>query len=266
MPRSLKKGGTTPLVPLSTTSVSTESSGDWNAQYLYQHRQVPTNGKRRRAKTSADPESIRSNHWPLSPFEPSPLKTASPRRPSLAPIFRIGRGEIPPTRQPMSLESVQAGMDLYPTFSGISGGRSSASNSTGENDEEDWDRMEGYVLARRGGATIRGRSPYLHASFLTLCLVIRLSPRGSRTSIQDPSGGAPARATRLSNVEEHVGSTASKAESPSRQFSRSRRGGKTGFSMTPSARERAGGPCAAQRLHRGDPLVASGAAMEETKK
>ncbi|KAJ7465933.1 hypothetical protein FB451DRAFT_1402343 [Mycena latifolia] len=83
----------------------------------------------------------------------------------------------------------------------ISGGRESASNSSGEDDEEDWDRMEDSAsdveavatLARRGGATIRGR--------------------GSRTSIQDPSGGAPARATRLSNVEEHVGSTAFKVES-----------------------------------------------------
>ncbi|KAJ7465938.1 hypothetical protein FB451DRAFT_1561245 [Mycena latifolia] len=242
MLRSLKKGGTTPPVPVSTTSVSTESSGDLNAQHLYQHRQVPTNGKRRRAKTSADPESIRSNHRPLSPFEPSSLKTASPRRPSLASIFRIGRGKTPPTSAAadVSLESVQADRDLYPTFSGISGGRESAGNSTGEDDEEDWDRMEdsaseaeaAAALARRGGATIRGRSPYLHASFLTPSsghpTTPMRSPSGSRTSIQDPSGGAPARATRLSNVEEHVGSTASKAESPSRQFSRSRRGGKTG--------------------------------------
>ncbi|KAJ7465906.1 hypothetical protein FB451DRAFT_1561231 [Mycena latifolia] len=121
---------------------------------------VPTNGKGRRAKTSADPESSRSNHRPLSPFEPSPLKTASPRRPSLAPIFRIRRGKIPPTRQPMSLENVQAGMDLYPTFSGISGGRESASSSTGRMTKRigiAWritSDVEAAALAWRGGATI----------------------------------------------------------------------------------------------------------------
>ncbi|KAJ6539847.1 hypothetical protein DFH09DRAFT_929926 [Mycena vulgaris] len=238
MLRSLKKGGTPP-VPVSSTSVSTESSGDLNAQHLYQHRQVPTAGKRRRAKTSAGPESISSHHRPLSPFEPSSLKATSPRRPSLASIFRIGKSKTPPSSAAadVSLDDAQNGAAMYPTFSGISGGRESASNSTGD-EEEDWDRMEdsasdveaAAALARRGGATIRGRSPYLPSSFLTPSggpTTPLRSPTGSRTSIQDPSGGAPARATRLSNVEEHVGSS-SKADSPSRQFSRSRRGGKTG--------------------------------------
>ncbi|KAJ7138187.1 hypothetical protein C8R44DRAFT_766994 [Mycena epipterygia] len=242
MLRSLTKGGTPP-VPVSSTSVSTESSGDLNTQHLYQHRQVPTTG-RRRAKTSAGPESVSSNHRPLSPFDPSSLKTASPRRPSLAAIFRIGKNKSPPTSAAadVSLDSTQQSrLDLYPTFSGISGGRESASNSTGD-EEEDWDRMEdsasdveaAAALARRGGSTIRGRSPYLHSSFLTPAsghpTTPMRSPSGSRTSIHDPAGGAaPTRATRLSNVEEHVDPrVAPKGDSPSRQFSRSRRGGKTG--------------------------------------
>ncbi|KAJ6537703.1 hypothetical protein B0H19DRAFT_1180693 [Mycena capillaripes] len=257
MLRSLTKGGAPPPVPVSSTSASTESSTDLHAQqqpHLYQHRQVPTNGKRQRprAKTSTGPESVRSNTRPISPFEHSSLKTASPRRPSLASIFRIGKSnKTPPASAAadISLESAQDGFaqELYPTFSGISGGRESASNSTGE-EEEDWDRMEdsaseveaAVAAARRGGSTIRGRSPYLHSSLLTSgrpTTPLR-SPSGSRTSILDPSGGAaPARATRLSNVEEHVGSRAtSKGESPSRQFSRSRRGGKTGSvrSMPPA--------------------------------
>ncbi|KAJ7038782.1 hypothetical protein C8F04DRAFT_1088478 [Mycena alexandri] len=252
MLRSLTKGGVPP-VPVSSTSVSTESSGDLNA-HLYQHRQVPTTGKqqqRRRAKTSAGPESVRSNHRPLSPFDPPSLKTASPRRPSLASIFRIGKNNktFPPSAAAdVSLDSPDGGEDIYPTFSGISGGRESASNSTGD-EEEDWDRMEdsasdveAAAVARRGGSTIRGRSPYLHSSFLAPSsgrpTTPMRSPSGSRTSFQDPAGAAaPARATRLSNVEEHVDPrAASKAESPSRQFSRSRRGGKTGSvrSMPPA--------------------------------
>ncbi|KAJ7726174.1 hypothetical protein DFH07DRAFT_1001916 [Mycena maculata] len=252
MLRSLTKGGPPPPVPVSSTSVSTESSSDMHGQHLYQHRQVPTNGKRRRAKTSAGPESVRSDGRALSPFDPSSLKTASPRRPSLASIFRLGsKTKTPPpsAAADVSLASVQDS-DLYPTFSGISGGRESASNSTGD-EEEDWDRMEdsasdveaaAAALGRRGGSTIRGRSPYLHSSFLAPApgrpTTPLRSPSGSRTSIHDlTAGGAPARATRLSNVEEHVDSrSTSKGESPSRQFSRSRRGGKTGSvrSMPPA--------------------------------
>ncbi|KAF7341155.1 hypothetical protein MVEN_01850300 [Mycena venus] len=258
MLRALTKSGVAPPVPVSSTSVSTESSSDLHAQHLYQHRQVATNGKqqRRRAKTSAGPESVsvRSTHRPLSPFDPPSLKTASPRRPSLASIFRIGKSNKtpPPSAAADVSMDAQDGHDheTYPTFSGISGGRESASNSTGD-EEEDWDRMEdsasdaevAAAVARRGGSTIRGRSPYMHASFLTPAsgrpTTPMRSPSGSRTSIHDLSAGAaPARATRLSNVEEHADSkSTTKAESPSRQFSRSRRGGKTGSvrSMPPAS-------------------------------
>ncbi|KAJ7319443.1 hypothetical protein DFH08DRAFT_942345 [Mycena albidolilacea] len=207
MLRALTKGGATPPVPVSSTSVSTASSSDLHAQHLYQHRQVATNGKQQRwrAKTSAglEPVSIRSTHRPLSPFDPPSLKTASPR---------------------------------------------SASTSTGD-EEEDWDRLEdsasdaetAAAVARRGGSTIRGRSPYMQTLLLTPAsgrpTTPMRSPSGSRTSVHDLSAAAPARATRLSNVEEHADTkSTSKAESPSRQFSRSRRGGKTGSvrSMPPA--------------------------------
>ncbi|KAK7038373.1 hypothetical protein R3P38DRAFT_543541 [Favolaschia claudopus] len=266
MLRALTKGGGgagTPPIPVSSTSVSTESSSDLHGQHLYQHRQVATHGKqqRRRAKTSAGPESVsvRSTHRPMSPFDPPSLKTASPRRPSLASIFRIGKGKTPPpsAAADVSMEGEQDGYEheVYPTFSGISGGRESASNSTGD-EEEDWDRMEdsasdaetAAAAARRGGSTIRGRSPYMHASFLAAApgrpTTPLRSPSGSRTSVHDLTAGAagPARGTRLSNVEEHadskspISTRSSKAESPSRHFSRSRRGGKTGSvrSMPPA--------------------------------
>ncbi|KAF8181179.1 hypothetical protein K438DRAFT_2021191 [Mycena galopus ATCC 62051] len=248
MLRALKKGGgATPPLP-AASSASTESSSDLHAQHLYQHRQVATNGKlqqRRRAKTSAGPESvsIRSTHRPLSPFDPPSLKTASPRRPSLASIFRIGKSKTPPASAlaDVSMESAQDGFDheVYPTFSGLSGGRES-SNSTGD-EEEDWDRLEdsasdaeaAAAVVPRGGSTIRGRSPYMQAPLLTTPgrpITPMRSPSGSRTSIHDLSAGAGAsRATRLSNVNEHADTkTTTKGESPSRQFSRSRRGGKTG--------------------------------------
>ncbi|KAJ7498394.1 hypothetical protein B0H11DRAFT_1715007, partial [Mycena galericulata] len=236
MLRALTKGGGTPPVPVSLTSVSTESSSVLHAQHLYQHRQVKQS-QSRRAKASAGPESasIRSTHRLLSPFDPSSLRTASPRRPSLASIFRIGKGKVPP---PFAVADASLdNHEVYTTFSGISGGRESASNSIG--DEEDWDRMEDSASPRRGGSTIQGRSPYMHPSFLIPVsgrptTVMRL---GSRTSIQDLPVGAPAQTTRLSNVEEHTDSkSTAKAESPSRQFSRSRRGGKTGSvrSMPPA--------------------------------
>ncbi|KAJ7830234.1 hypothetical protein B0H14DRAFT_2807830 [Mycena olivaceomarginata] len=128
MLRALTKGGGTPPVPVSLTSVSTESSSVLHAQHLYQHRQVKQS-QSRRAKASAGPESasIRSTHRPLSPFDPSSLKTASPRRPSLASIFWIGKGKIPP---PFAVADASLdNHEVYATFSGISGGRESASNS-----------------------------------------------------------------------------------------------------------------------------------------
>ncbi|KAJ7205425.1 hypothetical protein GGX14DRAFT_367964 [Mycena pura] len=255
MLRALKRSGMPP-VPVSSTSVSTESSGDANAQpqHLYQHAQVPTQGKRRRAKTSAGPESIRSTHRPLTPYEPTPFKTASPRRPSLAAIFRIGKGKASAAAD-VSTDSAPSVFEAYPTFSGVSGGRRSASNSTGD-EEEDWDRMEDSpseveppvaFAARGGSSTIRGRSPYgVHSSFLAPSAgrptTPLRSPSGSRTSVHDLTDRAPvARTTRLADVEEHADArstkTATQSDAPSRQLSRSRRGGKTGSvrSMPPAS-------------------------------
>ncbi|KAF7322361.1 hypothetical protein HMN09_00013900 [Mycena chlorophos] len=255
MLRALKKSG-----QASSASISTESSsGDPalvnglpapSSSHLYDHGQVPTQGRRRRAKTSAGPESIRSN-------EPSSFKTASasPRRPSLAAIFRIGKpAKTPPASATSSPEEL-FGHELYPTFSGISGGRESAQNSTEE--EEDWDRLEDSASdieaaiaaeqqQQQGGPgvaatnTIRGRSPY-GVSLLTAGRpnTPMRSPSGSRTSLNQLP---PTRSTRLSNVEEQPGDPST---SPSRQLSsRSRRGGGVsgGASKAGSVRSMPPGP------------------------
>ncbi|KAF7317486.1 hypothetical protein MKEN_00835000 [Mycena kentingensis (nom. inval.)] len=246
MLRALKKAGAAPPLPVSTTSVNTESSGE-PPGHLYQHGQVPTQGRRRRAKTSAGPESMRSANRPMSPYDPqASLKTASPRRPSLASIFRIGKSNktTPPTPTTPS-DDAHYGHELYPTFSGISGGRESANNSTGE--EEDWDRLEDSaseieaVASAQANAqargTIRGRSPYGASSYLTPASGRPTTPMrspsasGSRTSLSERTGGGPARATRLSNVEELPDRPPTAKpdaerdrEGPSRQLSRSRRG------------------------------------------
>ncbi|KAJ7433247.1 hypothetical protein B0H11DRAFT_2122444 [Mycena galericulata] len=113
MLRALTKGGRTPPVPVSLASVSTESSSVLLVQHLHQHRQVATHVKdpqHRRAKTNAGPESvsIRSTR-PLSPFDPPSLKTASTRRPSLAPAFRIGKGKTsPPSTATSCMPSVRS--------------------------------------------------------------------------------------------------------------------------------------------------------------
>ncbi|KAJ7060352.1 hypothetical protein C8F01DRAFT_1142372 [Mycena amicta] len=253
MLKALKKGSgssstTPPPVPVSSTSVSTESSSGEPppSAHLYEHGRVPTPG-RRRAKTSVGPESIPSGSTrrPMSPYDPASIKTASasPRRPSLATIFRIGKTKTPPASASASALPTpdpvqqQFGFELYPTFSGISGGRGSASNSTGE-DEEDWDRLEDSasdlegsngVVAQRGlsTSTIRGRSPYgVPSSFLAPAAsrdrptTPLRSPSGSRTSLNHD--GPPTRATRLSNVEELPGVSMKSGISPSRQLSQSR--------------------------------------------
>ncbi|KAJ7061812.1 hypothetical protein C8F01DRAFT_987412 [Mycena amicta] len=190
MLRALKKG--TASASLSTV----ESSSD---QHLYEHGQVSTHG-RRRAKTSTGPESIRSTHRPTTPSPPGPVaslktKTASdsPRRPSLASIFRIGKSHRTPPSSPRASPLPEPPVD-----------------GTSDDADEDWDRLvesdiEPATTAngpgqRDGGtSTIRGRSPY------SFRVPGRPAMTGSRGSLHDnPSEGTPSRtrSTRLSSVEE----------------------------------------------------------------
>ncbi|KAI9064987.1 hypothetical protein FKP32DRAFT_1665641 [Trametes sanguinea] len=127
--------------------------------------------QRRRAKTSTGPESIASRReiHPNSPYgttQSIPHKS-SPRRPSLASIFRLGQKTK--TTQAGAGQSVD---DLSPNAAGLGSGNSGT--SLGDDFEEDWDRIESVSdldhaartlgLSSDGTATVRGKkgkSPYL---------------------------------------------------------------------------------------------------------
>ncbi|KIJ62506.1 hypothetical protein HYDPIDRAFT_169152 [Hydnomerulius pinastri MD-312] len=210
-----------PIVPASTASLSTESSiGSQSHHQLhhYPHAQV---GARRGSKTSTGPESVRSTREVTnSPYGGPPLNhKASPRRPSLASIFRIGQKNKGGTGA-----SSSAGESSQGSRSDVRSA-SRGSNMTGE--EEDWDRIDSVIdldsaaraLGIEGSATIKGRKgrgspflsdhplPHVHGpgygarpvtpqrgpdAIQALRIEVEASPRSIR----------PMRSTRLSNVEE----------------------------------------------------------------
>lgn len=242
MLRSLKRANSEnpplplPIIPVSSTSLSTESSLE---SHQHQHLNeepppLPTQG-RRRAKTSIGPESMRDRDRerdarPSSPYSPPSLShRASPRRPSLASIFRLGqksKGNPSAPGGDSSLDSVDVN-DVLKLKIGTS-----RSNSNSPADEEDWDRMDSAsdmdaadaaAAARAlgtsmgdGFATVRGSSrgrtlsPYLQESYGSGTKRLPATPKqtafanASRSSIfgESPSASAPSRSTRLSNVEE----------------------------------------------------------------
>ncbi|KAF9029104.1 hypothetical protein BDZ89DRAFT_1065627 [Hymenopellis radicata] len=132
----------------SSTSVSTTSGDSSGRQdgHMYAHGKVPTYG-RRRAKTSSGPELMDPTSRPTTPYTNaslSSLNRPSPRRPSLASIFRIGKGS---SSKNSVAEASRSNLDLQPTSSGSSAGR------------DDWDHMEDELGASGAGAgdTIRVR-------------------------------------------------------------------------------------------------------------
>ncbi|KAG6810622.1 hypothetical protein H0H92_011090 [Tricholoma furcatifolium] len=233
-----------PPMPMSTTSLSTTDNSSIEG-HRYPHPRIPSTQGRRRAKTSSGPgpEPERIGR-PTSPYSPSSLRSGkpSPRRPSLASIFRLGQKNKPatPDLPPELREFNHYGKDQSRTPSRSASRQDSC---TGD-EEEDWDRMddasEDIVLGRAGhdaSATVRekkrkpGRSPYLQDTFAPSLPSLPgrlLSPKrsvsGSRSSIWgegfSSNGSAPVsanghsnqttsppplpRSTKLSDVEEHV--------------------------------------------------------------
>lgn len=212
----------TTMVAPSSISLSTDNS---SMDHRYPHAHVPPTQGRRRAKTSSGPESVRIPR-PTSPYSPSSLTSKpSPRRPSLASIFRLGQKNkaMAPT------VAVENGENVHPRSAGS---RSASGSSAGE--EEDWDRMDSASdldaaaralgIVQDGSATVRGkgrgRSPYLQDPFAPPLpgypirpLTPKRSASGSQSSLwggESPSHGGtppplpPSRSTRLSNVEEHM--------------------------------------------------------------
>jgi len=235
-----------PNVPIhSTTSLSTESStGSRRLRKLPHRHRKPKAGMAHETVCSTlrgakewelDPGGVHAR----SPYSPDLFTTPkpSPRRPSLASIFRIGRSRpaynsetpgAPP--DPMTLEV--AAEDLRAQSSGT------GKDSSGT-DEEDWDRMDstsdldaaakGLSITGRS-ATVRGGSRQEGKQTKNLChqrdsfhpirpLLTPLGPVGmsnrsfsaSQPSIcgteyqrLHPSPSILSRSTRLSNVEEHI--------------------------------------------------------------
>ncbi|KAH7925772.1 hypothetical protein BV22DRAFT_1033576 [Leucogyrophana mollusca] len=208
MLRSLKRSHSEqpPPLPASTASLSTESSIGSQSQHQYPHPQIPTG--RRRSKTSIGPESVRSTREqaPNSPYAATSLThKASPRRPSLASIFRLGQKSKapPPGADSSSMDSVS---DVR-----------AASRGSSRMEEEDWDQIDSVTdldaaakaLGIDGSATIKGkkgRSPYLQEGGLAARPVTpKRTPNPSQTSLAcepSPRSIRPMRSTRLSNVEE----------------------------------------------------------------
>ncbi|KAK7468890.1 hypothetical protein VKT23_003387 [Stygiomarasmius scandens] len=235
----------------STTSLSTNSSVDSQNPHKYPHGKVPTYG-RRRAKTSTGPDSVSSmrerdsGHGHGQARAPSPYNAvnisslsvkSSPRRPSLASIFRIGTKTKSASTTSSSQPSANASND------GLSVDNPHTRESSSSTGEEDWDRIDSPDLepplsarattGNRDAATIRGRSPYMQNARLPSTSssgsntnnqrpeTPKRSASGSQTSLwgsdlppgtgspitASASGGIPSRTTRLSNVEEHVDDT-----------------------------------------------------------
>ncbi|CAA7257453.1 unnamed protein product [Cyclocybe aegerita] len=220
--------GSLPMPMHSTTSLSTESS---MGHHRYAHPRIPSHQQqqhpqqRRRAKTSTDPESMRERdrereremrapspygYAPSSYTAPKP----SPRRPSLASIFRLGGTKNRPTSTFIDDPPAPISSSLPSSTSSSMPPRSDHpsaedSSSTGE---EDWDRMDsasdldaaaralGIGVATdgsahatvRGGSRRKGRSPYLqHDSFDPPPPLPLLTPSGS-SSLPSPPNSASA--------------------------------------------------------------------------
>ncbi|KAH9927892.1 hypothetical protein B0H21DRAFT_894832 [Amylocystis lapponica] len=138
-----------PPIPASSTSVSasTDSSSNLAAE------RPPSALQRRRAKTSTGPESMKSvrerdrarEKHPNSPYGTAPSLThrASPRRPSLASIFRLGQ------KHKSALFAQDSSSDDLKGSARSGSGRTSRTGLG--DDEEDWDRIE----------SSKGKSPYV---------------------------------------------------------------------------------------------------------
>jgi len=209
MLRSLKRGhsGQPPPPPASTTSLSTQSSMGSQSQHHYPHAHLPQSLPQRKSKTSTGPESMRyTQDAPNSPYSGQSIKhKVSPRRPSLASIFRLGQKN----------KNVSSGAES--SLDSAHGSRC-ASRGSATTEEEDWDQIDSVtdldgaarVLGIDGSGTIKGmkgRSPYLDHPHDMRPMSPKRAACSSQTSLKCepcPRSIRPMRSTRLSNVEEVV--------------------------------------------------------------
>lgn len=260
---------------LSTASLSTDTSYDRSsASHNLPKPTAHPQQQRRRAKTSAGPEIVakagKERERDREPRDQSPSRyviqslnvKSSPRRPSLASIFRLGsKKTTPPSTSVTDLST--NGSDGNYTESSRPGTRlgSNPQSSAESTFEEDWDRIDsasdldaaakalGVNLGsgsdgKDGGSTVRikkGKSPYLQyqapssSSQLPRPSTPRRSASGSQLSLwaESPSKSksrihhqATPRAPRLSNVDESVEGVKLKEQERERKRSSSRASGK----------------------------------------
>jgi serine/arginine repetitive matrix protein 2 len=258
MLRGLKKSHTEPIIPSSTpplpsstASLSTDSSSaSGNHQYTHP-RLAPQQQLRRRMKTSTGPDDT------TSPYNTASLTApykSSPRRPSLASIFRIGQKHRASATTTTTTTSSDASAD---NVNNIQPPADTSGSTSME--EEDWDQMDsasdldaavqalGVGVDASTTTTVKGRgaSPYLQESGPGPTT----PPKKNATAIENASCSSiwgepsqPLRNTRLSNVEESVldESAASKAKKTKyRQDSRrptSRKGNRTNPAIEPQSK------------------------------
>ncbi|KAI1784116.1 hypothetical protein LXA43DRAFT_246834 [Ganoderma leucocontextum] len=203
MLKSLKKNYTDhaqhPPIPPSTPSISASTDSSLN---LPRESHTLSLIQGRRTKSSTGPESVASRRrdiHPNSPYGTTPALShkSSPRRPSLASIFRLGQ-KSKPTIAGQSVDDLsnQAGLP-----SSSSGHASRSGTSLG--DEEEWHRVEcapdldhaarSLGISSDGTVTVRGKkgkSPYLFQRPLDPDTG-RRAPDGSQSSLWNPMGESP---------------------------------------------------------------------------
>jgi serine/arginine repetitive matrix protein 2 len=209
MLKSLVRSYTSPAVvvpPTSSveTSTGTDSSLDRESGHLYDHPHIHT--QRRLAKASHDPESMTSvrAERPASPHHAMTLlkQKSSPRRPSLASIFRFGQ-KSSSSKQTGGATTSMAGNEksveqvqwvVQTQSSGQDGGSSNG------NTEEDWDQMDStsdleapavksWSNVGRRSAAVRGKSPHPVDDLRGSCPVPSRNASGSQASSMNVEEG-----------------------------------------------------------------------------
>ncbi|KAI0295605.1 hypothetical protein B0F90DRAFT_1820436 [Multifurca ochricompacta] len=194
MLRSLTRGHTTqPPIPFRpASSASTSASSTYDDQSINEHGNGHSQQQHRPSKSSTGPEDVTPSNRATSPFSTAPALShkKSPRRPSIASIFRFAqKGKPSPpsntgadlsfssssSRPPAAhiLHSYSSGSDLGSRNGTVDcdgdGGGGGGGGGCDDDDEEDWDHIESAedldaAAARvfglkdlNGTATVRGR-------------------------------------------------------------------------------------------------------------
>jgi hypothetical protein len=155
MLRSLTRGHEPPLPSRPPSSASTSASS------TYDDNSIHANSQHRPAENVTAPDSIRAS----SPFSTAPAITLkSPRRPSIASIFRFAqKAKSPPARNESRPHDAS-----HPILHSYSSGSDLSNRNDAVDDDEDWDHIDSAedleaaaqalgLKEVNGAATVRGR-------------------------------------------------------------------------------------------------------------